>query len=170
MLVIGVGNSYRGDDGVGPAVLALLREEELPGVRLLECDGDCSALLDAWCGANTAVLIDAVSSGVPPGTVYRFDALARVLPRDVSFQSTHAFGVAEALALGRTLGQLPANLIIYAIEGKTFTTGIGLSPEVELAVQEVAQQVKRDLITKRTQSCTSFESPSSPGLASLLFS
>jgi hydrogenase maturation protease len=145
MLVIGVGNAYRGDDGVGPAVLALLREEELPGVRLLECDGDCSALLDAWRGVGAVVLVDAVSSGAPPGTIYRFDALARALPREVSFQSTHAFGVAEALALGRTLGQLPAKLIIYAIEGKTFTTGVGLSPEVELAVREVAQQSKHDL-------------------------
>lgn len=145
MLVIGVGNVYRGDDGAGPAVIALLREEELPGVRLLECDGDCSALLDAWHEAGTVLLIDAVSSGAPPGTIYRFDALARPLPRQVSFQSTHAFGVVEALALGRTLCQLPANLIIYAIEGKTFATGIGFSPEVESAVQEVAQQVKREL-------------------------
>jgi hydrogenase maturation protease len=144
MLVIGVGNVYRGDDGAGPAVIALLRAEGLPGARLLECDGDCSALLDAWHGAGAVVLIDAVSSGARPGTIYRFDALARTLPREVSFQSTHAFGVAEALALGRTLGQLPANLIIYAIEGKTFTTGTGLSGEVEPAVQEVAQQVKRD--------------------------
>jgi hydrogenase maturation protease len=144
MLVIGVGNSYRGDDGAGPAVIALLRAEGLPGVRLLECDGDCSALLDAWQGADVTVLVDAVSSGARPGTIYRFDALARALPREVSFQSTHAFGVAEALALGRALGQLPAKLIIYAIEGKTFTTGMGLSREVEPAVQKVSQQVKRE--------------------------
>lgn len=144
MLVIGVGNTYRGDDGAGPAVIALLRAEELPGVQLLECDGDCSALLEAWHGADAVVLIDAVSSGARSGTIYRFDALAQPLPREVSFQSTHAFGVAEALALGHTLGQLPVNLIIYAVEGKTFATGIGLSTEVESAVQEVAQQVKRE--------------------------
>jgi hydrogenase maturation protease len=145
MLVIGVGNTYRGDDGAGPAVIAMLRAEELPGVRLLECDGDCSALLDAWHEAGAVVLIDAVFSGAPPGTTYRFDALAQPLPGEVSFQSTHAFGVSEALALGRTLGQLPASLILYAIEGKTFATGIGLSPEVESAVQEVAQHVKCEL-------------------------
>jgi hydrogenase maturation protease len=144
MLVIGVGNVYRGDDGAGPAVIALLREEGLPGSRLLECDGDCSALLDAWHGVGAVVLVDAVSSGAPPGTIYRFDALAQPLPRQVSFQSTHAFGVAEALELGRTLGQLPASLILYAIEGKNFATGAGISREVESAVQEVAQMVRRD--------------------------
>jgi hydrogenase maturation protease len=145
MLVIGVGNTYRGDDGAGPAVIALLRAEELPGVRMLECDGDCSALLDAWHGADAVILIDAVSSGARPGTIYRFDALAQALPREVSFQSTHAFGVAEALALGRTLGQLPSSLILYAIQGRNFATGIGLSPEVESAVQVVAQQLKGNL-------------------------
>lgn len=145
MLVIGVGNSFRGDDGVGPAVIALLRAEELPRARLLECDGDCSSLLDAWEGAAAVVLIDAVSSGAPPGTIYRFDALAQALPPGVSFQSTHAFGVAEALALGRALGQLPASLLLYAIEGENFTTGADLSPAVEFAVREVAQQLKRRL-------------------------
>jgi hydrogenase maturation protease len=145
MLVIGVGNAYRGDDGVGPTVLELLRVEELPGVRLLACDGDCSTLLDAWHEAGAVVLIDAVSSGAPPGTIYRIDALAQALPREISFQSTHAFGVAEALALGRTLGYLPASLIIYAIEGRNFATGAGLSDEVEAAVQQVALQLARDL-------------------------
>src|SRR5579859_3929386 len=113
MLVIGIGNSYRNDDGVGPAVLALLRTMQLPGVRLLECDGDCSALLAAWQGADAVVLVDAVSSSASPGTIYRFDLLAQELPRDLSFHSTHAFGVAEALALGRVLEQLPASLTLY---------------------------------------------------------
>lgn len=145
ILVIGIGNSYRGDDGVGPAIIALLRAEKLPGAQLFVCDGDCSSLLDAWQGTDAVVLIDAVSSGAPPGTIYRFDALAQPLPREMSFQSTHAFGVAEALALGRALGQLPASLMLYAIEGKSFASGVCLSDEVEAAVREVAQQLKCDL-------------------------
>lgn len=145
MLIIGVGNTYRGDDGVGPAVIALLRAEELPGIQLLECDGDCSTLLNAWYKAGSVILIDAVSSGAPPGTIYRFDALTQPLPRQVSFQSTHAFGVSEALALGRILGQLPASLILYAIEGKTFATGTLMCEEVTSALQEVAQMVRRGL-------------------------
>lgn len=146
MLVIGIGNTYRGDDGAGPAVLALLRAMQLPDVRLLECDGDCSTLLDAWQGSDTVVLIDAVSSSAPPGTIYHFDLLVQELPRDLSFQSTHAFGVAEALELGRVLNQLPASLTLYAVEGKCFATGTGLSDEVASAVQEVARQLECDLI------------------------
>ena len=145
MLVIGIGNIYRSDDGIGPAVLALLGATQLPGARLLECDGDCSALLEAWQGADAVVLIDAVSSSAPPGTIYRFDLLIQALPRGVSFQSTHAFGIAEAIELGRVLKQLPASLTLYAIEGKCFATGTGLSDEVASAVQEVARQLEREL-------------------------
>ena len=144
-LVIGIGNRYRSDDGAGPAALDLLRAKGLSGVRLLECDGDGAALLDAWQGAGAVVLIDAVSSGAPPGLVYRFDLLAQELPAEVSFQSTHAFGVAEALALARVLGQLPVRLVLYAIEGRSFVAGVGLSSEVLLAVQEVARQVEHEL-------------------------
>ena len=146
MLVIGIGNTYRSDDGSGPAVLALLKAMQLPGVRLLECDGDCSTLLDAWQQAGSVVLIDAVSSNAPPGTIYRLDLLHQELPRDLSFQSTHVFGVAEALELGRVLNQLPASLTLYAIEGKCFATGTSLSDEVASAVKKVARQLERNLV------------------------
>lgn len=142
-LVIGIGNRYRSDDGAGPAVLDLLRSQQLPGVQLLENDGGGAALLDAWQGAAAVVLIDAVSSGAPPGTIYRFDLLAQPLPGEMSFQSTHAFGVAEAFELGRVLNQLPASLLLYAIEGESFAAGIGLSEQVQSAVQEVARQLER---------------------------
>ena len=145
MLIIGIGNSYRSDDGIGPVVLALLRTMQLSGVRLLECDGDCSTLLDAWQGADAVVLVDAVSSNAPPGTIYRLDLLNQDLPRDLSFQSTHTFGVTEALELGRVLKQLPISLTLYAVEGKNFATGTCLSAEVNSAVQELARRLKRDL-------------------------
>jgi|SRR5579884_491514 hydrogenase maturation protease len=145
MLVIGIGNRYRSDDGAGPAALELLRIERLPGVRLLECEGEASSLLDAWQGAGAVVLIDAASSHAAPGTIYRFDLLAQPLPFEVSFLSAHAFGVAQAIELGRVLHQLPTSLILYAIEGKSFAAGTGLSREVALAVHEVVQHLKREL-------------------------
>lgn len=146
VLVIGVGNVYRGDDGAGLAVIDMLRAKNLLSARLLKSGGDCCDLLDAWQNEETAIVIDAISSGAPPGTLYTFDALAQILPGNVSFHSTHAFGVAEAIALGGLLGQLPATLFLYAIEGKNFTTGVGLSQEVEFAVREVVRRVECDLM------------------------
>jgi hydrogenase maturation protease len=88
-----------------------------------------------------AILIDAVSSGGNPGTIYQFEAQKQPISAQLSFQSTHAFGVGEAIELARVLGQLPPILLVYAIEGENFSIGIGLTPKVEQAWQKVVEQV-----------------------------
>lgn len=141
VLIIGIGNTLRGDDGVGPAVIAALEARGLAGAQLIACQGDGPWLLDVWKHAGRVVIIDAVTSGGKPGAVYRFDAHRQALPTDLSFSSTHAFGVAEAIELARVLEQLPPQVVIYAIEGKHFSIGTRLSPEVERALDEVVERV-----------------------------
>ena len=58
-----------------------------------------------------------------------------------------ACGVAEAVELARALNQLPAKLIVYGIEGKTFHAGAGFSLEVEGAAAELLIRVREDLCT-----------------------
>ena len=52
--------------------------------------------------------------------------------------STHAFGVADALALARALGLLPPRVVVHAIRGVDFSLGAGLSPPVRAATQTTA--------------------------------
>ena len=143
ILLIGIGNEYRSDDGAGLAAIRALKAKGLPGTHFKECAGDGADLIEIWKQAQMVILIDAVSSGAPPGTIYRFDALTQPMLACYSFHSTHAFGVVEAIELARALHVLPACLIIYAIEGKNFTTGMGLSPEVEKAVQQVVERISQ---------------------------
>lgn len=143
-LLIGIGNAYRSDDAVGLVVIRALQAKELPETCCIESNGDGAALIDAWANAGRVILIDAVSSGAKPGTIYRFEALTQPIPTVFSFPSTHAFGVAEAVLLARALHQLPASLLIYGIEGKNFTTGTSLSAEVENAGREVIEQIVKE--------------------------
>ena len=144
-LIIGLGNQYRCDDAVGLVVARHLKEAAPAHVRVLEESGEGTALIELWKGAETVILIDAVHSGAKPGTVRRFDAHGQPIPTRFFHYSTHAFGVAEAIELARVLGQLPPRLFVYGIEGKTFEAGLGLSPEVEKAAQEVVERVLGDL-------------------------
>jgi len=137
-MVIGVGNRWRGDDGAGLAVARRVRELAPAWVEVRELEGDATALVEAWSGAEHAVVVDAAESGAPPGTVRRFDAAAGRLPVHSLRSSTHAFGVADAVELARALGRLPGRLDVYAIEGASFTAGGSLSPEVERAVDDLA--------------------------------
>jgi len=141
VLVIGVGNDYRHDDAVGLIVARRLREKNLQHVAVREMSGEGTALISAWQGADRVIIIDAVQSGAVPGTIFCFEAHREPISVDFFRYSTHAFGVAEAIETARSLGQLPQSLIIYGIEGRDFSVGEGLSPEVKQAVEEVAQMI-----------------------------
>jgi hydrogenase maturation protease len=156
-VVIGVGNAYRRDDGVGLAVAARLRGGVPTGVELVVCEQEPSRLIDDWQGAASALVVDAVASGAPPGTLHRFDAGAGPIPAGVFRSSTHAFGVGDAVELARVLGKLPDRVVVYGVEGGEFAAGEGLSAPVEAAVEPAAQAVLDDLkqLLREGEPCTS---------------
>ena len=143
--VIGVGNEYRCDDGVGLIVARDIKRREFSGVSVLEESGEGAALMERMRGANAAIVIDAVSSGREPGTIYRFEAHMESMPAQFFHSSTHAFSVAAAVELGRMLNELPPVTLVYGIEGRQFVAGIGLSPELEKARQQVVKRIEEDL-------------------------
>lgn len=143
---IGIGNPFRSDDGVGRIVVERLRHEVPEGSRLLEETGDGAELLDAWKEYDYVILVDAVQSGAPPGTIYRLDARAEKLPGWFSHSSTHSFGVAEAIELARAMGEMPAELIVYGIEGLDFSAGTELSPEVAQVVPTAANLILKEIL------------------------
>jgi hydrogenase maturation protease len=74
VVVIGVGNEYRRDDGAGLAVVTSLRDRVPPGVGLVLTDGEPTRLIEAWAGAALAVVVDAVRADpLRPGRVHRFE-------------------------------------------------------------------------------------------------
>ena len=145
ILIIGIGNAYRGDDAVGLRITQDIKKEALVHVTVIEQSGDGVALMESWENADTVILIDAVHSGAQPGTIHRFDVHTQTIPTKFFHYSTHAFGIAEAIELARTLKQLPPHLIVYGIEGKCFEAGIGLCWEVEKSAQEVVKRVQQDI-------------------------
>ncbi len=139
MRLIGIGNPLRGDDAIGLLVARRARELAGSGVEVMELEGEPSRLIDAWQDADVAVVVDAVRSGAPEGTVMRFDAAAEPLPASVTATSTHALGLGDAIEIARALDRLPRRLVVYAIEGISFEAGSGVSPAVAATVDEVAQ-------------------------------
>jgi hydrogenase maturation protease len=147
--VLALGNPERGDDGAGPAVARRLRERLGDGTALRRIDlrrvgGEVTEILAAWEGAERVIAIDAVRTGAPPGTIHRFEDTD--LPGDLkSSPSSHGLGLAHAVALGRTLGRLPASLAIYGIEACSFEPGAPLHPEVERAVEHLTRELVEEL-------------------------
>lgn len=144
-LVLGFGNAWRGDDAAGLEVARMLRCSAPDGTRIEEYEGEPSGLIDAWEADDEVVLVDAVSSGASPGTVYRLDPLEKPLPAELFRHSTHHLGLAEAVEMARVLDRLPARLALYGIEGRSFHTGEPLCPQVRRAVERVAAELAERL-------------------------
>ncbi|HYD65836.1 hydrogenase maturation protease [Azospirillum sp.] len=137
-LILGVGNRYRRDDGVGPAVADRLAAL---GIAVREHSGEGAGLMDTWSGAERVIVVDATQSGAEPGTFVRLDAGTQELPRGLFRYSSHLFGVAEAVEMARALGRLPGDLVIWGIEGAEFGFGEDLTPAVAAAADEVARRI-----------------------------
>jgi hydrogenase maturation protease len=140
-IIVGAGNALRRDDGAGLTAARRLRGAVAGNVRVLLKEGDLASLLDDWQQADAVIVIDATSSGCEPGTIRRYDAHERPLPSIFARTSTHSFGVAEAIELARVLGRLPARVVVFGIEGLDFTSGEGLSPDVNAAVDQVVKRI-----------------------------
>lgn len=138
-IVIGVGNDLRGDDAAGWETVRRLVPS--PSLVLHEHAGDAPGLVSLWGPEDDVVIVDAVVSGDPPGTILELDALAGSLPAAVSWATTHGAGVAEGIELARALGQLPRSLVVVGIVARQFDLGAPMTPEVEGAVAEVARRL-----------------------------
>ena len=138
MMVIGLGNEFRHDDGIGLIAARRLREH---GVTAEEHEGDLAALMDRWMTADGVILIDAVSSGAEPGTLHLLDVSAAPLHREYFNSSTHALGLADAVELSRTLGTLPPRVYVFGVEAGNVSAGVGLSSKVERALPVLIKEV-----------------------------
>lgn len=147
VVVIGVGNELRGDDGAGLEAVRRVRESELPAsVTVHLHEGEAVGLLELWDGADAAVLVDTVRSGAPPGTIHRLDASQVPLPSPVRRSSSHTIGIAEAIELARALGTLPTGILLYGVEGRQFEAGTELSDEVAAALDPLVHELRAETL------------------------
>ena len=151
--IIGIGNSFAGDDAVGIHVVRKLKERPIPGpipgMEMIEAGLDGLALLDNLAGIEMGIIIDAVQSGHDTGTIVRLE-----IPRDLdqlseftwssTTSSTHAFGLGEALTLGHTLEMLPRSLTVYGIEWGQLNAGTTLSRRVSGSIETVVSQIMNE--------------------------
>jgi hydrogenase maturation protease len=141
-VVVGVGNPFRGDDGVGIAVARAARGRLPREVEVVCACGEPARLLDLWDGADLAVVVDALRrDGGVPGSVQVVDLASAAAA--TSLRTSHGLGVADALRLGAVLERLPGRVAVVGVDVGVVTAGPGLSPAVTAAVPRAADAVVR---------------------------
>jgi hydrogenase maturation protease len=162
LVVIGVGDPNRHDDGVGIAVVNRLRlrarharprtgidlgpPASLAEVRFAVSNGEATRLVDLWGDAAVAIVVNCVHTPRPiPGRVHRRSLLHPSLDgRRVA--SSHGAALSNALALSSSLDRLPGAVVLYAVEPGDISPGRGLTPAVAAAAAEIAEEITTDFI------------------------
>ncbi len=145
-MILGVGNSLRGDDGVGIRAIEMLAERELPASVELQEAGTPGWGLPSWLeGHSSVILVDAVQMGQAPGTWRRFSPdEVRLIVQDETL-SLHQPDLACGLALAQALEMLPDDLWIYGIEPGDTGAGSTLSPQVSSSLPAMVESIINDL-------------------------
>ncbi|MBI4912150.1 MAG: hydrogenase maturation protease [Acidobacteria bacterium] len=143
-LVLGLGNTLMGDEGVGVRVVELLLEgpPPPPGVTCLDGGTGSLVLLEPMQGARRLLLVDASADGHPPGTV------RRIIPRFASdfppSLSAHDIGLRDLLDSFYLLGESP-EVVLYAISIPwPQELGTGIAPEVEAGAAQAAAMIREE--------------------------
>ncbi len=148
VLVAGVGNVLLGDDGFGVEVVRRLVATELPSDRVRVADFGIRALHLAYvlCEPfDLVVLVDAMSRGAEPGTLFVLAADVGELGEEV-LPDAHELHPATVLRVARELGASLGRVHVVGCEPASLEEGIGLSPAVDRAADEAVRLVHQLLL------------------------
>lgn len=141
VLVVGLGNDDRGDDGAGLEAARRLSPLLAGRAEVRAHPGEPIDLIGRWGDADLLVLIDAARTGQPAGTLSRFEPGEPGRPHGRLGPSSHAFDLLVALRLSDALGTSPRRTVIHAIEGTRFGFGAPRSAAVERALPDLVDRV-----------------------------
>lgn len=150
VLVVGMGNVLRGDDGFGVRVLESLQESGVPdGVTTAEVGtGGIHLVQELMSGYRSLVVVDAVDREAEPGTVF---VLRPEVPEasDLSDEErrsvladTHYAVPAKAMLVAKSMGLLPERTYIVGCQPEGDALSLELSGAVAGAVDEACRRIR----------------------------
>ncbi|MDI6779380.1 MAG: hydrogenase maturation protease [Bacteroidota bacterium] len=147
IIILGLGNEYISDDGIGILTARELKQREFfKNVRIEELAFGGLALLDYFIGYHKAIIIDAfVTGNYPAGTIYRYRQLCNSEIEKI--KSSHQVDLQQVIGLAKALKlNIPSEVIVYGIEASDITTfKSSCSLPVEMAIPKLAALVEKEL-------------------------
>jgi len=150
ILVLSLGQSGRGGEGFGPAVLSEL-EQRYPYaggfVEFVDGGADGLELLHLFTGRQTIVVLDAISGGHAPGAVEVLEGCEVLRYANGDSAATHPGDAHELLSTAAFLGELPEHFYIVGLE-PAGNNGISKTPQQELysAIEQAQEIIDRWLV------------------------
>lgn len=146
VLVLGLGNVLLGDDGLGAAALARVeRDYRVPmGVRLEDGGTLGLSLLGLLTDSDHVILVDAVRTDDPPGTLVRLDG-ADVMDAVRDRLSPHQVGVADLLDAARLIDSYPTAVTLLGLAPDAIDLAVVRSSAVDRGLDELVSAIVHEV-------------------------
>jgi len=142
VVVLGVGNLLRQDEGVGVHIVRALSEVEFgEWVELVDGGTAVYEALSQWRQIGKLIVIDALRAGREPGTISRL-SLREVADRTAPALSVHEHGLLDALGLLQQAGVRVGEVVIYGVEPAEAGWGMELSTQVAESLPRLAERLQ----------------------------
>jgi hydrogenase maturation protease len=144
--MLGIGNLIMSDDGVGVRVVQRLSEGYSfpPEVEILDGGTLGLDLLPLLEGLDRLLIVDAMETGGPPGTIVRLTGDEIPLAFETRL-SAHQMGLKDLLAVSRLLGNPLPEMVLLGVQPECIELGMELSPPVAAVLDTLVEMVLREL-------------------------
>lgn len=151
VVVLGVGNLLMGDEGLGIRCVEAIEKLQLPSnVRCIDGGTSTHELLEDLENLDALLILDAVASGQPAGTIVRLED--DQIPSAFSNKmSPHQHGINDLLATLKFLGREPRHVVLIGVEPSVMELSLELSPLVANVLPRMINLVRAevDLLSAR---------------------
>lgn len=146
VLVLGLGNVLLGDDGLGAAAVACIERDYIVplGVRLEDGGTLGLSLLGLVADSDRVILVDAVRTDDPPGTLVRLDG-ANVVDAVRDRLSPHQVGVADLLDAARLIDSYPTAVTLLGLVPDSIELAVVRSSAVDGGLDELVAAIVREV-------------------------
>jgi len=146
ILLLGIGNLIMSDDGVGVKVVQRIQREFILPDHVEVIDGGTLGLdlLPMLEGVERLIVVDAVETGMEPGTCVRLSGEELPIALETKV-SPHQMGLKDLLAVARLMGHLPSEMVLIGVQPGSIEMDTELTPEVEAKVDVLIGSVLDEL-------------------------
>jgi hydrogenase maturation protease len=147
ILILGIGNILLKDEGVGVHTVNKMMSMALPpDVEVLDGGTRGLDLLSYIEGRKKIIVIDTVTTGDPPGTIYRFRDESLVVNKPL-LRTAHGIDFVDVINTSKMLGSKPDEIVFIGIEPEEISEGLELSPTIEKRVPALIKMVMKEIET-----------------------
>jgi hydrogenase maturation protease len=145
LTVIGIGNTLRGDDGIGPVIISELKKENYPdSIRLLDIGSDTFSIIEHLTFEQPVLIIDCAQMGKEPGEIIKIELKEENLSILDKAISLHGFGFSEVYRIAKKLNN-NVYCTIIGVQPKSLEFNTDLSKEVRNKIPSIKKMVIREI-------------------------